>query len=199
MLRDWSRGAGSFQGFDLKSQQNEVRYGAMRVFMRGLTVILLLGLLAGAVYERVGRKRDQEALPRVGQAVDVGGRSLNIYCSGSGSPSVILDTGGSAPGFSNMPLQKLIDGRHQNRRSRDHHSSLLCEAQSADIPGIHNLPTSSLEVPARYSGHAGRWRYIGSRSALASPIEILRMLVGNHSKNPVAVQCLAHVSPPLLV
>ena len=108
MLRDWSRGAGSFQGFDLKSQQDEVRYGAMRVLMRGMIVILLLGLLAGAVYERVGRKRDQEALPRVGQAVDVGGRSLNIYCSGSGSPSVILDTGGSAPGFSNMPLQKLI-------------------------------------------------------------------------------------------
>jgi len=32
------------------------------------------------------------------------------------------------------------------------------------------------------SGHAGTRRFIGSRSALASPIEILLMLVGNHSK-----------------
>jgi hypothetical protein len=80
----------------------------MRVFVRGFVVILILGLLAGAIYERVGKQRDQEQLPRVGQAVDIGGRSLNIYCSGSGSPSVILDTGGSAPGYSNMPLQRLI-------------------------------------------------------------------------------------------
>ena len=86
---------------------NEVRYGAMRAFIRGF-VILILGLLAGAIYERVGIQRDQKQLPRVGQAVDIGGRSLNINCSGSGSPSVILDTGGSAPGYSNMPLQKLI-------------------------------------------------------------------------------------------
>src|SRR5450755_2199950 len=80
----------------------------MRVFLRCIVIILILGLLAGAIYERMGKQRDQEQLPRVGQAVDIGGRSLNIYCSGSGSPPVILDTGGSAPGYSNMPLQKLI-------------------------------------------------------------------------------------------
>jgi pimeloyl-ACP methyl ester carboxylesterase len=80
----------------------------MRVFLRCLVIILILGLLAGAIYERLGKQRDQEQLPRVGQAVDIGGRSLNIYCSGSGSPSAILDTGGSAPGYSNIPLQKLI-------------------------------------------------------------------------------------------
>jgi pimeloyl-ACP methyl ester carboxylesterase len=80
----------------------------VRVFIRGIAVVLILGLLAGTIYERLGKQRDQERLPRVGQAVDIGGRSLNIYCSGSGSPSVILDTGGSAPGYSNIPFQKLI-------------------------------------------------------------------------------------------
>ena len=76
--------------------------------IRAFAIVLILGVLAGLIYERVGKERDQQRLPRVGQAVDIGGRSLNIYCSGSGSPSVILDTGGSAPGYSNMPLQKLI-------------------------------------------------------------------------------------------
>ena len=80
----------------------------MRTIIRGFAIILILGVLAGVIYEQVGKQRDQKRLRRVGQAVDVGGRSLNIYCSGSGSPSVILDTGGSAPGYSNMPLQKLI-------------------------------------------------------------------------------------------
>src|SRR5260370_41690878 len=80
----------------------------MRAFIRGFAIILILGMLAGVIYERVGKQRDQERLPRMGQAVDIGGRSLNIYCSGSGSPSVILDSGGSAPGYSNKPIQKLI-------------------------------------------------------------------------------------------
>ncbi len=80
----------------------------MRAIIRGFAIIFILGVLAGVIYERVGKQRDQRRLPRMGQAVDIGGRSLNIYCSGSGSPSAILDTGGSAPGYSNMPLQKLI-------------------------------------------------------------------------------------------
>src|SRR5579862_4232525 len=80
----------------------------MRAMTRGFAIIFTLGVLAGVIYERVGKQRDQQRLPRTGQAVDIGGRSLNIYCSGSGSPPVILDTGGSAPGYSNMPLQKLI-------------------------------------------------------------------------------------------
>jgi pimeloyl-ACP methyl ester carboxylesterase len=35
----------------------------------------------------------------MGQAVDVGGRTLNLYCSGKGSPTVILETGGNGPGY----------------------------------------------------------------------------------------------------
>jgi len=70
--------------------------------------MVVLGVLAGGIYEQVGKRGDRERLPRIGQAVDIGGRSLNIYCSGNGSPAVILDSGGSAPGYSNMPLQKLL-------------------------------------------------------------------------------------------
>ena len=80
----------------------------MRRIVGGFAAILVLGLAAGAIYERIGEHRDAERLPRVGEAVNIGGRSLNIYCSGTGSPSVILDSGGSAPGYSNMPLQRLI-------------------------------------------------------------------------------------------
>ena len=80
----------------------------MRKIATSFAVILLLAAIAGAIYERIGQTRDTSRLPRIGQAVNIGGRSLNIYCSGTGSPTVILDSGGSAPGFSNMPLQRLI-------------------------------------------------------------------------------------------
>ena len=65
-----------------------------------LLTLLLLALLAGFTYEQVGRARDASQLPpRVGQAVDIGGRTLNLYCSGQGSPTVILETGGNSPGY----------------------------------------------------------------------------------------------------
>ena len=68
--------------------------------------LLVLALLAGFTYEQVGRARDARQLPpRVGQAVDIGGRTLNLYCSGQGSPTVILETGGNSPGYSLLVQQ----------------------------------------------------------------------------------------------
>jgi hypothetical protein len=49
--------------------------------------LVCLVLLAGFTYEQIGRSHDRSRLPqRIGQAVDVGGRTLNLYCSGQGSP-----------------------------------------------------------------------------------------------------------------
>jgi len=74
-----------------------------------LLTLLLLALLAGFTYEQVGRARDASQLPtRVGQAVDIGGRTLNIYCSGQGTPTVILETGGNSPGYSLLVQQSKI-------------------------------------------------------------------------------------------
>ena len=66
-----------------------------------LLSLLVLILLAGFTYEQVGRIRDASQLPpRVGKAVDIGGRTLNLYCSGEGTPTVILEPGGNSPGYS---------------------------------------------------------------------------------------------------
>jgi pimeloyl-ACP methyl ester carboxylesterase len=68
--------------------------------------LLVLALLVGFTYEQVGRARDVSQLPpRVGQAVDIGGRTLNLYCSGQGTPTVILETGGNSPGYEWVMLQ----------------------------------------------------------------------------------------------
>jgi pimeloyl-ACP methyl ester carboxylesterase len=69
---------------------------------------LLIVVAAGTAFEWFGAKRDKERYPRVGREVDIGGRSLNIYCSGEGAPPVILDTGGRSPGYQNLPLQALV-------------------------------------------------------------------------------------------
>jgi pimeloyl-ACP methyl ester carboxylesterase len=67
---------------------------------------VMLALLLGFTYEEVGRAKDASQLPpRVGQAVNIGGRTLNLYCSGQGTPTVILEPGGNSPGYEWLPLQ----------------------------------------------------------------------------------------------
>lgn len=73
--------------------------------------LMVLALLAGFTFEQVGRARDAGQLPtRIGQAVDIGGRTLNLYCSGEGTPTVILETGGNSPGYAMASLQSKIAG-----------------------------------------------------------------------------------------
>jgi pimeloyl-ACP methyl ester carboxylesterase len=87
----------------------------MRKWVRRLSyaflALLVLALLAGFTYEQVGRARDaSQLLPRIGQAVDIGGRTLNLYCSGQGTPTVILETGGNSPGYSLLVQQSKMAG-----------------------------------------------------------------------------------------
>jgi pimeloyl-ACP methyl ester carboxylesterase len=71
--------------------------------------LMVLALLAGFTFEQVGRARDAGQLPtRIGQAVDIGGRTLNLYCFGEGTPTVILETGGNSPGYAMASLQSKI-------------------------------------------------------------------------------------------
>src|SRR5579863_1557041 len=82
----------------------------MRKWLRRISylflTLLLLALLGGFTYEQVGRARDARQLPpRVGQAVDIGGRTLNLDCSGQRSPTVILEPGGNSPGYAQLWLQ----------------------------------------------------------------------------------------------
>jgi len=64
-----------------------------RIALFGLTAVAALVVLLamiGFIYEQLGRNREAQHRFRVGRAVDIGGRALNIDCSGEGSPAVIL-------------------------------------------------------------------------------------------------------------
>ena len=85
----------------------------MRKWVRRISYVflslLVLALLAGFTYEQFGRARDASELPpRIGQAIDIGGRTLNLYCSGQGTPTVILEPGGNSPGYEQLLLQSKI-------------------------------------------------------------------------------------------
>lgn len=62
-----------------------------RLTLGFLALLIALGLL-GATYQTVTSYADEKKFPAPGQLVDVGGYRLHIYCVGSGSPTVILDS-----------------------------------------------------------------------------------------------------------
>jgi pimeloyl-ACP methyl ester carboxylesterase len=64
----------------------------------GRTLAALVGLivvlgLVGAIYESAAEAADVRAYPPPGQLVDVGGYQLHINCTGTGSPTVVIDAG----------------------------------------------------------------------------------------------------------
>jgi len=80
----------------------------VRFVSKCLFLLVAVLIFAGIAYEQIGERLDRKRFPQVGRSVDIGGRSLNIYCSGEGGPVVILDTGGSAPGYENLLLQRRV-------------------------------------------------------------------------------------------
>ena len=62
-------------------------------------------LVSGIAYEQLERRQDRRRLPQIGRSVDIGGRSLNISCSGTGDPPVIFESGGNGPGLVWEPSQ----------------------------------------------------------------------------------------------
>jgi len=63
-----------------------------RVVLKGLALFTAAALICGILYEQIGRRQDRRRLPQIGGSVDIGGRTLNIFCSGSGGPAVIFES-----------------------------------------------------------------------------------------------------------
>ena len=76
--------------------QNPRRRGRGCLLWLGGAVVILLGLaVAGLVYESAAEAADVRAYPPPGQMVDVGGYRLHINCTGTGSPTVVIEAGRS--------------------------------------------------------------------------------------------------------
>jgi len=59
----------------------------------GLLGLVALALICGATYEALARKRFASRLSSSGTLVDIGGRSLQLDCRGTGSPTIVFETG----------------------------------------------------------------------------------------------------------
>lgn len=77
-------------------------------------VVASLAIAAvGGMYETATRVHDQNAFPAPGTLYDVGGHRLHLYCTGAGSPTVVLESGlgGTSPGWT-----RVTTGLHRTTR-----------------------------------------------------------------------------------
>ncbi len=71
----------------------------LRRWVKPILIAALALVFAGLIYERVEEWQDNRRISQIGRSIDIGGRSLNIYCSGEGNPAVIMDSGHALPGY----------------------------------------------------------------------------------------------------
>jgi pimeloyl-ACP methyl ester carboxylesterase len=72
-------------------------------------IVIVLGLaVLGAVYQNYATNRDARKFPALGQLVDVGGYKLHLYCTGTGSPTVILEQGGGGNSLAWFRIQPQV-------------------------------------------------------------------------------------------
>ena len=68
---------------------------AGRWLLYPVLAVLMVASIGGG-YETVRESLDARAYPMPGQLIDVGGHRLHLHCTGSGSPTVVLEPGGGA-------------------------------------------------------------------------------------------------------
>jgi pimeloyl-ACP methyl ester carboxylesterase len=69
--------------------------------LAGLLSLLVLAATAGATYQGIVTRRELASTPPPGHLVDIGGHRLHLWCTGAGTPAVILESGlgGSSAGW----------------------------------------------------------------------------------------------------
>jgi pimeloyl-ACP methyl ester carboxylesterase len=69
----------------------------MKIRLRNIVLLVvamaLLVALGGASYQAIEAKLDARRFPQQGKSVDIGGYKLNLYCTGQGGPTVVLESG----------------------------------------------------------------------------------------------------------
>src|SRR5690349_10827330 len=65
----------------------------LRYIVASELVVIVLAAGAGAAYEYRNRVSEAKLYKPPGRLIDIGGYRLHLYCTGTGSPTVVLDFG----------------------------------------------------------------------------------------------------------
>jgi pimeloyl-ACP methyl ester carboxylesterase len=158
-----------------------------------LLAVLALASIGGG-YETVREWLDARAYPMPGQLIDVGGHRLHLHCTGSGSPTVVLEPGG---GGASSDLAWIAPAVARDTRVCVYDRAGRGWSDAADGPqdGVHiaaDLHTllERAHVPGPYvlAGHSFGGLYIQSFAAQFPNLVAGMVLLDSTAPNPGSAQ-----------
>ena len=175
--------------------------------LKGVVIVIVAALVAGVVYEQLGRRRDRRRLPQIGKSEDIGGRTLNIFCSGTNGPPVIFESGGDGPGLGWEPMQtevaKFTEACWYDRAGIGWSDPGPYPRTSAAIASDLHALLKQAGVPAPYVLAGGSFGGLNSRVyARIFPNEVAGMVLIDSAHEDESLRApkfyLAHTAPRVL-
>jgi hypothetical protein len=84
------------------------RFGQHKSLFLKAFLILLWAAAVSAMFNERQKRLQYRKYPQIGRSVDIGGRNLNIYCLGEGSPAVVFETFAHQAGLSWNAVQEEV-------------------------------------------------------------------------------------------
>jgi pimeloyl-ACP methyl ester carboxylesterase len=121
-------------------------------------VALLFLLLIGATYQGVATAFERRRFPHPGRLIDVGGHQLHLYCTGTGTPAVVLEAPEATMSAAWALVQASV-GRVTRACSYDRAG--LGWSETGDEPFTLDTATSQLHALLAQAGEGGPFVIVG--------------------------------------
>jgi pimeloyl-ACP methyl ester carboxylesterase len=116
----------------------------------GLASLAMLILAVGAGYEMLGRRRAAREFPPQGKLVDIGGRRIQLDCRGSGTPTVVFESGLDVGG--SLSWSAVHDSIAQSTRACAYSRAGIMWSDAHDGPQTGKTVVEDLHATLRYAG-----------------------------------------------
>jgi pimeloyl-ACP methyl ester carboxylesterase len=157
------------------------------------TVGVLLALASvGGGYQTIGEAADAQANPMPGRLIDVGGHSLHLHCTGSGSPVVVMEAGGGLMSADLERISEAVAGDTRvcvyDRAGRGWSESAETSPHGTQIADELSTLLQRAQVPGPYvlAGHSFGGLYVRTFAA-RYPSEVAGMVLIDSTAADAAV------------
>jgi pimeloyl-ACP methyl ester carboxylesterase len=124
-----------------------------------LAGLVAVALLVGAGYEMNGRRRAARDYPPPGRMVDIGGRRIQLDCRGSGSPTVVFESGLGMDG--SLGWTAVHDSIARTTRACTYSRAGILWSDPSDGPRLGNNVATDLHATLRAAGESAPLVLVG--------------------------------------
>ena len=124
-----------------------------------LLALILLVVVVGVVYEMMGRSLAAREFPPPGKLVDIGGRHMQIDCRGSGSPTVVFESGLDI--YGSLSWSRVHDAMAKTTRACAYSRAGIMWSDASTVPQNAKTIAEDLHATLNKAGEQGPFVLVG--------------------------------------